>query len=120
MAARRSTLLVGLIFVIACSSPRIRPLSPEEMMTHLPQLADGQTTKEEVLLSLGIPSAQFEGESILTYQMRRAADGGLHVVSRHVSSSDPRFRSWPKGTYDLVLVFGRDQVLTRHALLLVE
>jgi hypothetical protein len=112
--------LVFLLLVLACSSPRIRPLSPEEVLLHLPRLVDGQTTKEEVLLHLGIPSAQFQGETILTYQMRRAADGQLHVVSRLVGSSDPRLRRWPPGTYDLVLVFGADHVLARHALLLVE
>ena len=46
-------------------------------------LADGRTTREEVLLKLGQPSAQFQHENILTYRLNiESKNHGYYVVGR--------------------------------------
>ena len=87
----------------------------------LPFIEDGKTTKEEVLLKLGIPSAQFEGERILVYKMSFDEKEGFKVVSRYINIySNPRFHGRDISEYHLVLVFDKRNVLQRHSLLLVK
>jgi uncharacterized protein YjbI with pentapeptide repeats len=62
-------------------------------------LLDGQTTKREVLGRLGRPSAQFEGERILTYRL----DQDRRTVE-----------AWRDAHHSLVLVFDAAHVLSRH------
>jgi hypothetical protein len=52
----------------------VAPARPPERMPHLETrwlsyLEDGRTTRDEVVSRLGAPSAQFEGERILTYRL---------------------------------------------------
>lgn len=87
----------------------------------LPFIEDGKTTKEEVLLKLGIPSGQFEGERILVYKMSFVEKEGFKVVSRYINMySNPIFHGREISEYHLVLVFDKKNVLQRHRLLLVR
>ena len=69
-------------------------------------IRDGATTREEVLLKLGTPSAEFEGQRILTYEIRIDKKGEAHLIP------PLRYRLY----HNLVLVFGPDAVLEKHSL----
>lgn len=87
----------------------------------LPFIEDGKTTKEEVVLKLGIPSGQFEGERILVYKMSFVEKEGFKVVSRYINIySNPRFHGRDISEYNLVLVFDKRNVLQRHSLLSIK
>ena len=72
--------------------------------------------REEVELELGTPSAKFEVEKILTYQLRVDQAGNWDLVYPQISEPFG-FRVWRKGTYSLVLVFDGDGVLRKHSLI---
>lgn len=77
---------------------------------------------EEVLLNLGIPSTQFQGERIFTYRMGldEKRKKGLVVVAREFIRAAPRTLEWQLAIYDLVLVFDNHHVLQRHSLIKVK
>jgi hypothetical protein len=77
-------------------------------------IQDGKTTRQEILLRLGTPVGQFEGDRILTYDFVRDQAGEWRRVGT-TSLSDWRFNYIP-GSSSLVLVFRPDGVLERHAL----
>ena len=58
-------LFMPLVFLIGCATPPESKASVDL----LDFLVDGQTSRTEVLLKLGEPSAKFETEKILTYQL---------------------------------------------------
>jgi outer membrane protein assembly factor BamE (lipoprotein component of BamABCDE complex) len=80
----------------------------------LAPLQDGKTTRQDVLLRLGTPSARFEGDRLLTYDFVRGAGGQWQRVTT-VSTSEWMYPYVP-GSCSLVLVFRPDGVLERHTL----
>jgi hypothetical protein len=111
------SLLTLIIVVASCATPHIQTTDTQFLLKSdlLGFIQDGVTTREEVALKLGTPSAQFEGEKILMYQLRLKRSGKWHLVSpQTIKYSD--FREWKEGTYSLVLVFGSDGVLQKHSL----
>ena len=79
-------------------------------------IQDGQTTREQVLLKLGIPSRQFEAGRILAWRVGTAGQD-LVTVSDYPGEPDLRYNSWPAGSrgYDLIVVFdGSDHVQTHN------
>lgn len=109
--------LLGLVLLAGCTPPVLRQAEPAEIqVAWLAFLSDGKTTREEVLLRLGTPSAQLEGERILTYAFSRNAAGAWRPAARSWGRaqrapifSDGRISS-------LVLVFAADGRLVRHSL----
>lgn len=85
-------------------------------------IKDGKTRKQDVLLNLGVPSDQFDGERILAYRLRFDREKGFVVVSREFDSMfiPPEGRRERYDGYHLVLVFDEDHVLLRHRLIKVE
>jgi hypothetical protein len=81
-------------------------------------LADGKTTKEEVLLKLGQPSGKFEGEKIFTYRLGFDTHSrGYYVVQRAPAMGpEPTWAAWINTKYSLVLVFGEQNVLRKYSL----
>jgi hypothetical protein len=75
----------------------------------------GHTTREEVLLKLGKPSAAFEMEKILTYRIGEDPARGFYLVSGN-SANQP----WKSVCYSLVLVFDVTGVLQRQNLVRVR
>jgi hypothetical protein len=74
----------------------------------------GQTTREQVLITLGQPSAAFEQEKILTYRLGHDAGQGYYIIT-------PRqLMSWQSVRYSLVLVFDANGVLRTHNLVDVQ
>jgi len=110
--------LVLIIIVASCATaPHIQPTDPQLLFKTelLGFIQDGITTREEVVLNLGIPSAQFEGEKILTYQLRVDQAGNWHLVTPQINKATG-FREWREKTCSLVLVFDGDGVLRKHSL----
>jgi len=102
----------ALAFLSGCASRPEREVSDASAL--LPFLQDGSSTKEELLLKLGEPSARFEGERILTYRMADSEKEGLAVAS-------PRgIGGWETARYSLVLVFDDRQILKKHHLVRVR
>ena len=109
---------VGITLLSGCVTPKITALGPEAVRDgYLPFIEDGKTTREQVLLKLGVPSAQFEGGRILTYVLRLDDDDRLQVLQRHMHTSTSQ---WRPGTYSRVVVFAADGVLARHSLVVSQ
>jgi hypothetical protein len=109
--------LALIIIVASCATPHLQTTDTQLLFKSdlFGFIQDGITTREEVALKLGIPSAQFEGEKILMYQLRLDRAGKWHLVSPQISEYTC-FREWREGTCSLVLVFGGDGVLQKHSL----
>ena len=109
--------LALIIIVASCGTPHIQPTDTQLLFKTelLGFIQDGITTREEVVLKLGIPSAQFEGEKILTYQLRVDQEGRWHLVTPQINVTTG-LRAWEKKTCSLVLVFGGNGVLRKHSL----
>ena len=109
--------LILLSLLTACATPKIRPSDVEQVIrSELSFIRDGVTTREDVLLKLGTPSAQFEAQRILTYQLREDKDGRVHVFWPRHTEVNPSFTHLGSDIYSLVLVFGSNGVLERHSL----
>ena len=65
------------------------------------------TTRDTVLLKMGLPSARFENDRILIYQVLPKKDGGFRILA---PSNMPynELRQRRRGTHSLVLVFSDD------------
>lgn len=112
--------VLALSLVLVGCGPTLQVAQGEVEQKWLAYFKDGNTTKEEVLLRLGLPAAQFEGERILTYRLMLTDAEGLVVVPRKLEPSGRPLLYWARGQYSLVLVFDEKHVLQRHALLRVR
>lgn len=115
---RKYFALVILGLLTACETPMVQSISPDQLIRSdlMSFIHDGVTTRQEVLLKLGAPSAQFEQQRILTYQIRVDKDGTAHLIWPRRSHEHPVFTYWNAGMYSIVLVFGSDGVLEKHSL----
>lgn len=119
---------MGLALLAGCTPPVLRQAAPQEIhLDRLAFLADGKTTREEVLLRLGTPSNHFEGERILTYAFSRSSTGGWVREGRSRAGSTTMartdhflsaYRSYR--VCNLVLAFAGDGRLVRHSLVVPE
>ena len=109
--------LTILVVATGCATPRVQPADPQLLFKSelLAFIQDGVTTREEVVLKLGVPSAQFEEEKILMYQLHVDKAGKWHLTAPQVSATTG-FRQWQPGTCSLVLVFGGNGILRKHSL----
>jgi hypothetical protein len=112
-----SILIAGFVLAAGCATPAIKPADPHQPLAihQLAFLKDALTTREEVLLKLGMPTAQFEGERILTYQFYLDSSQVLHTVAPQLLGN-AGLRSWARDVSSLVLVFDSDGVLRKHSL----
>ena len=118
---RRRGLLLSLVLLAGCTPPLLRQARPAELRAEwLAFLVDGKTTREEVLLRLGTPSAHFEGERVLTYAFSRRPAGARTREGRSLDLEQrvPVFRVYRME--NLVLVFAADGSLVRHSLVVSE
>ena len=103
-----------------CAVPRIQPLDTETFLsTAVPFIRDGVTTRRQVLLELGMPSAQFEQQRILTYLLQ-FEESELTVLMPVRGTEVHGYMRWPSQTYNLVLVFGYGGVLERHSVVVAR
>lgn len=112
-----SSLLLVTLLLFSCGTPHLQPTDPQLLFNSelLGFIQDGTTTREEVILKLGIPTAQFEGEKILTYQLRVDRNGVWHLVAPQINATTG-LRQWREETCSLVLAFDDKGVLSRHSL----
>ena len=111
---------VAAVFTVL-SGCAIKPLTPAQMeQGPLAFVQDGKMTKEQVVLELGPPTAQLEGDRILTYRIRHDAGRGLRVLPRENQPSPRVYTNQNQNVelvqYHLVLVFDDNHVLRRHRL----
>lgn len=110
-----------ILIVSGCAETRLQTVDDSTLQQQLIFLEDGRTTKREILLKFGIPSAQFEGERILTYRLRyNKEQNRFDAVSRESDQRDPRFSEWIQTEYNLVLVFDEKHVLEKHSMLRIN
>lgn len=120
-AAVKCFLLIALGLFAGCATPKVQPIPAAQVIRSdlLSFLREGTTTREEVLLKLGTPSMRFEGERILTYQVRIDKDGAAHVFWPRRSELELKnswLTHWEPGIHSLVLVFGPNGVLEKYSL----
>jgi|CZKM01.1.fsa_nt_gi hypothetical protein len=97
-------------FLVGCATTPI-PGASHDLLKFL-QI--GQTTRQEVLLTLGQPSASFEQEKILTYRLGEDAKQGYYLIIPNATMQ------WQVVHYSLVLVFDSSGVLQRQNLVAVQ
>lgn len=117
MTSRSICLALILSLLVACATPNVTPVAPASLpeIRLLAFLRDDETTREQVLLRLGVPTAQLEGDRILMYQLNTDAKGRWYLSAPEWDSSTG-MRTWRSGTASLVLVFDDAGVLRRHSL----
>jgi hypothetical protein len=113
--------LVCALLATGCATPKVHPGDPQLILESnlLGFLQDGVTTREDVILRLGIPSAQIEGEKILMYQLKADESGKWHLIAPRWNVNTG-LRTWSEGTSSLVLVFGQNGVLRKHSLVIAQ
>lgn len=101
-----------------CATPVVKTIDTPEYRSRLLFLEPGRTVREEVLLRLGEPSGQYEGERIFTYLLSIGREGKLHVLPRQLALSphDPRVYNLSPSVCSLVIVFRNDGVLEKFSL----
>ena len=116
----KSVLLASLLFLAGgCATPPIPGASP----ILLDFLRNGGTTRPQVILALGEPSAAFENETILTYRIGEDPAQGRFVITPRLLMHDLRIgqpSTWQGVRYSLVLVFDPQGVLRQHKLVPVQ
>jgi len=111
--------VAAFILILGCGSPRVARVEWPADGGPLAFLQDRTTTREDILLTLGVPSGQFEGERILTYLVwLDAKTNTVRVLPREyaLDGTDPRVYALSPAVASLVLVFDARNVLQRHAL----
>jgi len=105
-------LLLGLLVWLAVALAPVEGADANDVMRQLGFLVRGVTRREEALLRLGLPSAWFDGERILTFRLATHKQKVL-VMPREMAPEDPRFLNWEEDWpgFSLVLVFDNDGVL---------
>jgi hypothetical protein len=108
---------LALVLILAgCATPP-PPLTGRADLLNF--LADGKTTREEVLITLGQSSSRFEADKILTYRLGfEPRNNGYYVVEREATSSG--WPAWTAAKFSLVLVFDDAGVLRKHSLVKVN
>ncbi|KAF0181910.1 MAG: hypothetical protein FD164_1398 [Nitrospirae bacterium] len=101
-----------------CATPVIKTIETKDFLAKLQFLEAGRTSREDVLLRLGEPSGQYEGERIFTYILAIGNEGQLHVLPRQLALNqrDPRLYNFSPSVCSLVIVFRRDGVLEKFSL----
>ncbi len=114
-------LALAVALLPACDPPTLAQAGPERFRTAaFAFLQDGRTTREEVLLRLGTPSARFQEARILSYTYVSPEPGWFIRVGRNWGPSSPRPAFHARAVHDLVLAFDEAGVLRRHALVVSE
>jgi hypothetical protein len=112
-------LLIGLVATLVLAGCATKPTPLKGRADLLSFLADGVTTRQEVIVRLGQPSARFEGEKILTYRLGyEPKNSGYYVVDRETNPAG--WSAWKLARYSLVLVFDPVGVLKEHSVVEVN
>lgn len=105
-----AAIVLGAMCLAGCATPAIQGADPRL----LEFLRDGASTRDEIMLALGQPSATFQQERILSYRLGEDAKQGYFVVQPNSASP------WLNVRYSLVLVFDSGGTLQKHSLVPVQ
>jgi hypothetical protein len=127
---RTGDLIIGLFLVcvllLAGCATVVVPLEPQLVSERLPFIRDGKTSNKEVLSRLGMPDNRYEGGRILTYEMCEdiSLEGRLRSDTRPTGEKGEALpgavRCSPKRMNTLILVYGPDDLVERHSLVVVK
>jgi hypothetical protein len=124
-------LVLACTFLLTGCATVVAPLEPQLVSERLPFVQDGNTSKEEVLRSLGEPNYRYEGGRILTYKMcyvpgPKWFPWGNYPLSPPTSEPLRSLHALgaapcsPEHTNTLILVFGPDDLVERHSVVDVK
>ena len=113
---------LGLVVLVAgCATTAVIPGAREDLLAFL---RVGETTRQEVILKFGQPSASFEHETILTYRVGHEARQGYYIITPKVLTGQQlgkvQATSWESVAYSLVLVFDGNGILQKQNLVPVQ
>ncbi|MGH8711168.1 MAG: hypothetical protein ACREVA_07610 [Burkholderiales bacterium] len=106
-------LVVMILLAAGCAASTVTPADPQVVSERLPFIRDGKTPRKEVLSRLGTPDYRHEGGRILAYKMWMCA-----MEEERPLIAETRCRD--SGTYNLILVFGPNNLVERHSLVRVK
>ena len=101
------TVILTIFLLIGCVG-----LKTQGSSTLLEFINDGQTSRTDVILKLGEPSASLESGRILTYRIGGDAQKGYFIRETK--------NSWSDTNYSLVFVFDAQGILQSHSLVHVR
>ena len=106
-------LVVTVLLVAGCATSTVAPEDPQVVSEALPFIRDGKTPRKEILNRLGEPDYRHEGGRILAYKMWMCAMEEQRPMIAETRCRDP-------GVYNLVLVFGPNNLLERHSMVRIK
>ena len=109
----RVCLVVMILLTAGCAAWTVAPQDQQFVSERLPFLRDGKTSRKEVLSRLGTPDYRHEGGRILAYKIWTCAMEEQRPLIAETRCGD-------SGTYNLILVFGPDNLVERHSLVRVK
>jgi len=122
-------LVLACTFLLTGCATVVAQLEPQLVSERFPFVQDGKTSKEEVLHSLGEPDYPYEGGRILAYKMCYVPEPkwfpwGNYPLSSPISEPLRPSRALggcsPERTNTLILVFGPDDLVERHSVVVVK
>ncbi len=105
--------IVTALLVAGCAASTVAPEDPQVVSGVLPFIRDGKTPRKEILSRLGEPDYRHEGGRILAYKMWMCAMEEQRPLIAVTRCRDP-------GTYNLILVFGPNNLVERHSMVRVK
>jgi hypothetical protein len=116
------TVITGCGGLAGCTTQS--PPSPRQFQDKfLDFVQDGSSTREQILLRLGMPAATFEASRILTFRVGPDVGGAVANYARETHAGelvDLDRAAWVATQFSLVLVFDDRGVLVRHSLVPIQ
>src|SRR4051794_40217418 len=107
-------LLIAVCFATIGCTPVVKNQDLES--GPLKYVQDGQISREQLVLKLGVPANQIEGDRILTYRIAYNPDTReIRPIAPSFLRADPTLAQW-FADFSLVLVFNASGMLERHSL----
>jgi hypothetical protein len=120
-------LVLACTFLLTGCTTVVAQMEPQLVSERFPFVQDGKTSKEDVLLSIGEPDNRYEGGRILTYKRcgYTHLEDQLRLSNTRLSDEKGEalraaVRCSAELTNTLILVFGPDDLVERHSLVLVK
>jgi hypothetical protein len=110
------TALLLALSLVGCATTT-SPKQPSDLVSFL---ADGKTTKAEVITTLGEPSGRFDAEKVFTYRLGHFFKRDSYRVMPRQTGYFGGWGTWDFTQFSLVLVFDDAGVLQKHSLLKVN
>jgi len=109
------SILLAVSLILNCSQ-HVSQVGIQDVKVCLPFIQLGVTEKQEILDRLGNPANFYEGGRIITYTVSDRLKGRQNIISCDRTISEGSGFA----VYNLVLVFGANNILERHSLVRVR